>query len=95
MNEIKDADNDIDIYKLVFIGSNKEKFSFNTFSMPLNFLSAIYNGQISLKQAEFFQRNLEKKMQEVKYNYVELSKKYSRKRRNKWSTDAGKLHVEI
>ena len=95
MNEIKDADNDIDIYKLVFIGSNKEKFSFNTFSMPLNFLSAIYNGQISLKEAEFFQRNLEKKMQEVKYNYVELSKKYSRKRRNKWSTDAGKLHVEI
>ena len=83
MNEIKDADNDIDIYKLVFIGSNKEKFSFNTFSMPLNFLSAIYNGQISLKQAEFFQRNLEKKMQEVKYNYIELRKKYSRKRRNK------------
>ena len=30
MNEIEDAENDIDIYKLVFIGSNTEKFSFNT-----------------------------------------------------------------
>ena len=29
---------DIDIYKLVFIGSNKEKFNFNNFDMPLNFL---------------------------------------------------------
>ena len=95
MDEVKDADNDIDIYKLVFIGSNKEKFSFNIFRMPLRFLSAIYNGQISLKEAEFFLRNLEKKIQKLKYNYVELSKKYRRKRRNKWSIDAGKLHVEI
>ena len=30
--------------------------------MPLNFLSAIYNGEISLKKAEFFQGDLEKKM---------------------------------
>ena len=30
MNEIEDAENDIDIYKLVFFGSNREKFSFNT-----------------------------------------------------------------
>ena len=29
--------------------------------MPLNFLSAIYNGEISLKKAEFFQGDLEKK----------------------------------
>ena len=29
--------------------------------MALNFLSAIYNGEISLKEAEFKQRNLEKK----------------------------------
>ena len=28
MKEIKDADNDIDIYRLAFIGSNREKFSF-------------------------------------------------------------------
>ena len=53
MDKIEDADDDIDVYKLVFIGSNKEKFNFNTFNMPLNFLSNIYNGKISLKEAGF------------------------------------------
>ena len=53
MDEIEEVNDDIDIYKLVFIGSNKEKFNFNTFNMPLNFLSNIYNGKISLKDAEF------------------------------------------
>ena len=60
MEEIEDADDDIDYGKLLFIGSNKEKFNFNTFRKPLNFISAIYNGEISLKE-EFFQKNLEKK----------------------------------
>ena len=61
MDEIEDADDDIDGGQLLFIGSNKEKFNFNTFNKPLNFISAIYNGEISLKEAEFKQRNLEKK----------------------------------
>ena len=69
MDEIKDAVKDIDIYKLVFIGSNREKFNFNIFRMLLNFLSAIYNGEITLKEAEISQINLEKKMEELKYNY--------------------------
>ena len=69
MDEIKDADHDINIHMLAFIGSNKKKFNFNTFRMPLNFLSAIYNGEISLKEAEISQRNLEKKIEELKYNY--------------------------
>ena len=69
MKEIKDADNDIDIYGLVFIGSNREKFSINIFRMPLNFLSAIYNGEITLKEADISQRDLEKKIEEPKYNY--------------------------
>ena len=56
MNEIKDADDDIDNGKLLFIGSNKEKCNFNTFYMPLNFLSNIYNGKISLNK-----QNLSKK----------------------------------
>ena len=30
------------------------KFNFNIFKMPLNFLSAIYNGEITLKEAEIF-----------------------------------------
>ena len=30
-DEIEDPDNDIDDGKLLFIGSNKEKFNFNTF----------------------------------------------------------------
>ena len=62
MDEINNADNDIDEYNLAFLGSNREKFKFNTFRMPLSFLSAIYNGQISLKEAEFSQINLEKKI---------------------------------
>ena len=61
MYEIEEENDDIDIYKLDFIGSDREKFNFNTFRMPLNFLSAIYNGEISLKEAEFTQRGLEKK----------------------------------
>ena len=60
MDEIEDADDDIDDGKLLFIGSNKEKFHFNNFNKPLIFL-AIYNGEIWLKEAEFSQKNLEKK----------------------------------
>ena len=55
MDEIKDAGNDIDNNKVLFIGSNKEKFNFNIFRMALNFLSAIYNREISLKEAEISQ----------------------------------------
>ena len=47
--------------KLLFIGSNKERFNFNTFNKVLHFLSAIYNGEISLKEAEIKQRDLDKK----------------------------------
>ena len=60
MDDIEDADDDIDIYKLAFIGSNKEKFNFNTFDMPLNFILKIYNAKISLKKAEFEQKEIEK-----------------------------------
>ena len=69
MDEIKDAVKDIDIYKLVFIDSNRKKFNFNNFRMPLNFLSAIYNGEITLKEAEISERNFEKNKKELKYNY--------------------------
>ena len=61
MDEIEDIDDDIDINKLAFIGSDREKFNFNIFRMPLNFLQDIYNREISLKEAEFKQRDLEKK----------------------------------
>ena len=43
--------------------------------MSLNFLSAIYNGEISLKKAEISQRNLEKKVGELKFNYRSTNKK--------------------
>ena len=69
MDEIKDADDVIDKYRLVFISSNREKFSFNSFRMPLNFLSAIYDGEISLKEAEFLQKDLYNEINELKYNY--------------------------
>ena len=44
MDEIEDANNDIGYNKLLYIG-DKEKFNFNIFSMPLNFLSDIFNGK--------------------------------------------------
>ena len=69
MDEIEDVDDDIDNGKLLFIGSNKEKFNFNTFNKPLSFISAIYNGEISLKEAEFKQRDLEKNIGELRFNY--------------------------
>ena len=61
MDEIEDLNDDIDDSKLLFIGSNKEKFNFITFKKPLNFISAINNGEISLKEAGFKLRNFEKK----------------------------------
>ena len=57
MDKIQDADDDIDNGKLLFIGSNTEKFNFNIFKKPLNFVSAIYNGKISLKEAEMSHKN--------------------------------------
>ena len=61
MDEIEEVNDDIDIHKFVFIGSNKEKFNFNTFRMPLHFLSAISNGEISLKNPEIDQIDLKEK----------------------------------
>ena len=53
MDEIDNVDDDTDNNKLLFIDSSKEKFNFNIFRMQLNFLSAIYNGEISLKRQKF------------------------------------------
>ena len=61
MHEIGDANDDIDNGKLLFIGSDKEKFNFNTFNKPLNSISVTCNSEILLKEAEFKQRDLEKK----------------------------------
>ena len=56
MYEIKDNDADIDINKLDFIGNDREKCNVNTFNILLNFLSDIFNGIVSLKEAEFKQK---------------------------------------
>ena len=69
MDEIKDANDDINIHMLAFVGCDGEKFNFNTFRMLLDFLSAIYNGEISIKEADISQRNLEKKIEELKFDY--------------------------
>ena len=58
MDEIKDAVDDIDAKNLLFTGSNRKKLNFNFFRMPINFLSAFYNGEISLKESEFLQKDL-------------------------------------
>ena len=38
--------------------------------MPLNFLSAIYKGEITLNEPEFFQNNLEKKTEGLRIDYI-------------------------
>ena len=38
MDEIEDVNKDINVKKLALIGSNREKFNFNKFRMPLNFV---------------------------------------------------------
>ena len=68
-DEIEDANSDTDYNKLLFIGSNKKKLNFNIFSTPLTFLLDIYNGKITFKKAEINQRDLNKKIEELKYNY--------------------------
>ena len=68
-DEIEDESDEINIHMLVFISSNKEKFNFNTFRMSLDFLSAIYHGEILLKEAKMSQRNLEKKIEELQFDY--------------------------
>ena len=75
MDKIEDANDDIVDDKLLFIGSNKEKFNCNTFKEPLNFFSAIYNGKISLKEAEFKQRSLEEKIEDLQCNYKPKNEK--------------------
>ena len=69
VDEIEDADKYIDIKNLPFIGSNQEKFNLNTFRTPFNFLSDIYNAQIILKEAEISQKNLDKKIEKLRFNY--------------------------
>ena len=73
--QIEDANNDIEYNKLFFIRSNKEKFNFNIFSTPLNFLLDIFNGKITLRKAEINQRNLNKNVEELKYNYEPKNEK--------------------
>ena len=74
IDEIEEVNNDIDKHMLFFIGNNKEKFNFNTFRMPLNFLSDIYNGKISLKEAQFKQKDLEKEIENLKFYYIPKNK---------------------
>ena len=60
----------VSFYLLVVIKEN-----FNTFRKPLNFISAIYNGEISLKEAEFSQKNLEKKkIEDLQFYYKPKTK---------------------
>ena len=64
MDETKDAKDDIDDGKLL-ICSNEERFDFSTFNKPLNFISAIYNCKISIKEADISQRKLHKGTEEL------------------------------
>ena len=47
--------------------------------MTLNFLSAIYNGKISLKEAEFKERDFEKKIENLQFYYISKNKEEKEK----------------
>ena len=53
----------------------EKNFNFNAFDMPLNFLLNIYNRKISLKEAEFEQRDLEKEIEKLEFNYTPKNEK--------------------
>ena len=74
IDEIEEVNNDIDKHKLFFIGNNKAKFNFDAFRMPLNFLSDIYNGKISLKEAKLKQKDLEKEIENLQFYYIPKNK---------------------
>ena len=65
MDEIEETNDHIVDGKVPFIGSNKKKFNFNI-KKPLDFIGAIYNSKISLKEAEIKQGDLENKTEELK-----------------------------
>ena len=50
IDEIEEANDDIDYNKLLFVGSNSEELKFNTFGTLLSFLLAIFNSKITLKR---------------------------------------------
>ena len=66
IDKIEGADDDINNDELLFIGSNKEKFNLNIFDMPLNFLLNIYNTKLSLKEAEFEQKEIKRKREDLR-----------------------------
>ena len=43
--------------------------------MPLDFISVIHNGEISLKETKCFQKNLEDKIKELRFNYESKDEK--------------------
>ena len=63
MDATEDVNKDMDVKKLAFIGSIREKLNFN------NFLSSISNGQFTLKEREFLQKYLCSKINELKFKY--------------------------
>ena len=54
------------MHELLFLDSNNKRFNFNIFNKSLNFISAIYNGKISLKEADFKQIDLEKRIEDLR-----------------------------
>ena len=59
MIELEDAEDDLDKEKLMFVGSNGEKFNFNPFKILPDFLSNTYHGKITFKKSRNASRKFE------------------------------------
>ena len=66
IDEIEEANDDIDYNKLLFVGSNSEELKFNTFGTLLSFLLAIFNSKITLKRQNLRKEIKKKKIQDLR-----------------------------
>ena len=65
IDEIEEANDDIDYNKLLFVGSNSEELKFNIFGTLLSFLLAIFNSKITLKRQNL-RKEIQKKKQDLR-----------------------------
>ena len=80
LDEFKGKKNSIDSKRLACVKSDGTIFNFNVFKSTLDFASDIYNGKITLEEAEKDQYKMFKQLKDLeKYDPKNLDKINSRK----------------
>ena len=79
-NKIKEIEKNVDKEKL-FYKSNKKKYNFKHFQTIRTFGEDIYNGEITLEEADIDQSNLLNEIKNFKYKTKPKSDKKSKKKK--------------